>query len=134
MKPVLCCIFIAALWGETLQNTREAGLQAKACVTKNSPVTRTSVRTNTQGVFLQAEACVTKNSPVARTSVRTNTQGVFLQAEACVTKSDEKDAARNTDFSPYLHTCHKRELRKKELAEAIDFYKNSPYHTFTSLR
>ena len=108
MKPVLCCLLIAALWGEALQNTREGGLQAKACVTENSPATRTSVRTSIPDVI--------------------------LQAEACVTKSDEKDAARNTDFSPYLHTCHKKELRKKELAEAIDFYKNSPYHTFTSLR
>ena len=49
-------------------------------------------------------------------------------------KIEEKIEAPTKQGCECTCTCHKRELRKKELAEAIDFYKNSPYHTFTSSR
>ncbi|MDD2567753.1 MAG: hypothetical protein PHS10_07170 [Thiovulaceae bacterium] len=49
-------------------------------------------------------------------------------------KIEEKKEASTKKECECTCTCHKKEFRKKELAEAIEYYKNSPYHTFTSSR
>lgn len=62
--------------------------------------------------------------------------GVMCNAETLAyykkEKTEEKKEAPKEERCTC--TCHKKELRKKELAEAIEYYKNSPYHTFTSSR
>ena len=49
-------------------------------------------------------------------------------------KVEEKKEAPTKQGCECTCTCHKKEFRKKELAEAIEYYKSSPYHTFTSSR